>query len=194
MTIPQIAQSEIDPRPIAGPFSQYLNAQETSLLIALMRSACTKPMTILEFGCNSGATANNIINNLPVTRYIGVDVPHGHRTALECQQSEVRVHPGCRAAHHHEFWLLLRPGGSVTLTPQDLEGCSAIFIDGDHSRDAVLHDSRLARALIQSPGIIIWHDAGNPSVEVDAALDILRSEGWPPIFQVENSWLAFARF
>ena len=73
-----------------------------------------------------------------------------------------------------------------------LEACDAVFIDGDHSELAVLHESRLARRLMRGRGIIVWHDYGNNAVEVTHALNRLHNEGWP-ISCVEHSWLAFMR-
>jgi hypothetical protein len=81
---------------------------------------------------------------------------------------------------------------SQLLRTGHLEPCDAVFIDGDHSEAAVLHESRLARRLIRGAGIIVWHDFSNPAVEVTQALSRLDDEGWP-INCVEQSWLAFMR-
>jgi Methyltransferase domain len=89
------------------------------------------------------------------------------------------------------FVLGLRERGSLGLQPEDLIPCDAL-IDGDHSERAVLHDSELARSLVQPGGVIMWHDYGNPAVEVTPTLDRLSDFGWP-IEHVENSWIAFCR-
>jgi predicted O-methyltransferase YrrM len=104
----------------------------------------------------------------------------------------VPAQAGRVAAADARFFVLVREGGSGTLTPHDLEPCDAVFIDGDHSEGAVRHDSHLARALVRPGGIIVWHDYLNPSVEVTKALGTLRDEGWP-IESVDNTWLAFVR-
>ena len=94
------------------------------------------------------------------------------------------------AAHDPRFFLLTER--SQALRTGHLEPCDAVFIDGDHSEAAVLHESRLARRLMRGRGIIVWHDYGNNAVEVTHALNRLHSEGWP-ISCVEHSWLAFMR-
>jgi len=174
---------------VPGPFSLYMTPQETSLLVALVRSV--DPRTVIEFGCNQGLTARRLLDNIStIERYIGVDVPPDHDTVLECQRSEVPELAGVHAIDDRRFELLLVPTSELSI--DDLEPCDAVFIDGDHSHDAVIHESLLARKLLRMGGIIVWHDYGNPAVEVTRAVDRLRDDGWV-IDSVENSWLAFTR-
>jgi hypothetical protein len=141
---------------------------------------------MIEIGCQLGETAKAILWQVhTLERYIGIDVPYRHRTTLTGQQTEVPANPGLYAEDDPRFYLLLQD--STKLTPFDLEPCDAVFIDGDHSLFAVLHDSHLARALIRSGGIIIWHDMYNEAVEVTAALKQLR---WP-VTHIEGTWLAY---
>jgi predicted O-methyltransferase YrrM len=174
---------------VRGPFSKYLGAHETSILIHLVRSV--SPQVMIEFGCNMGVTAKRVIDNVPsIIKYIGIDVPPDHIPTLDCQRTEVPICAGSIAALEAEFFLYV--ADSRELSPSDLEPCDAVFIDGDHSEEAVLHESWLARSVVKSEGIICWHDYGNPAVEVTRALDGLYSEGWP-IVSVQHSWLAFMR-
>jgi predicted O-methyltransferase YrrM len=175
--------------PIKGPFSRYLNAHETAVLVALVKSV--SPKVMIEFGCNLGITGARLLENVPtLEKYVGIDVPPDHVPVLQCQRDEVPTNAGCYAAHDPRFFLLTER--SQFLRTGHLEPCDAVFIDGDHSEAAVLHESRLARRLIRGAGIIVWHDYSNPAVEVTRALDRLHEEGWP-IDCVDNSWLAFMR-
>ena len=179
----------IDAPLVRGSFSKYLNSHETSILVHLVQSV--NPRVMIEFGCNDGRTASRVLDNVAtLERYIGIDVPADYRTTLSCQRSEVPVNAGCHAADDPRFLLLTAP--SQLLNAWHLEPCNAVFIDGDHSEVAVLHESRLARRLVRKGGIIVWHDYGNEAVEVTAALDKLCREGWS-INCVEHSWLAFIR-
>lgn len=184
-----VDRSEINPAPIEVSGSPYLNAIETALLASLVQSV--HPKVMIEIGCQLGRTAKAILTRVPsLEAYIGIDVPFHHKTTLPGQQSEVPLSPGLYA-EDSRFYLLLRETGSQELVPEDLEPCDAVFIDGDHSEAAVLHDSRLARALVRSGGVIVWHDCHNGSVEVTSALDQLSKEGWL-ITHIEGTWLAFA--
>jgi predicted O-methyltransferase YrrM len=167
----------------------YLNASDTAALVALVASV--EPKVMIEIGCNTGHTAAAILEAVAtLEKYIGIDVAPDHVPTLLCQYSEVPSHPGHHAADDPRFFLLLQD--SRTLMHSDLEPCDAVFIDGDHSLKAVLHDSNLARALVRPGGIIIFHDYGNDAVEATQAIDQLRADGWA-IKPIENSWLAFMR-
>jgi len=186
--IQTVTMGDIGVSPIAGPFSYYLNWQETAILVALTRSVA--PHVMIEFGCNVGMTAKRILNNVAtIEKYIGIDVPHYHQTVLRCQDTEVPRNPGCYAADDERFSVLI---AERELTKDDLEPCDAVFIDGDHSDAAVIHDSELARELIRPGGIICWHDNLNQAVEVTQVLERLNHKGWP-IKQVAGSWIAFMR-
>jgi predicted O-methyltransferase YrrM len=174
---------------IKGPFSKYLNQQETTILINLVKSV--NPKVMIEFGCNLGITAARLLENVPtLERYIGIDVSYDFQTTLKCQQSEVPYQAGIHAADDPRFYLLISE--SENLTDAELEPCDAVFIDGDHSEMAVLHESYLARLLIRPGGIICWHDYGNAAVEVTQALERLKYEGWS-IEDVKGSWIAYSR-
>lgn len=164
-----------------------MTPHETAILVALIKSVA--PEVMIEFGCNAGITAARVLENVPtIETYIGIDVPFEHVTTLRCQQGEVPANAGAHAASDERFHLLLAPSRSIVAA--DLERCDAVFIDGDHSEAAVLHESRLARELVRPGGIICWHDFSNPDVEVTRALTRLEHEGWA-IDCVEGSWLAF---
>jgi predicted O-methyltransferase YrrM len=170
--------------------STYLNTPETALLIGLVQSVYPKVM--IEIGCQLGCTAIAILKHVPsLESYIGIDVPFHHQTTLPGQQSEVPASPGLYALDPR-FHLLIRETGSQELEPDDLEPCDVVFIDGDHSENAVLRDSLLAQALVRPGGIIVWHDYNNQTVEVTSALNQLSDAGWP-ITHITDTWLAFCR-
>ena len=187
-----IPRNSIEPARIRPFFNKYLGDVETAILVTLVRSV--NPKVMIEIGVQEGRTAKIILDNVPsLDRYIGIDVPSGTEPTLGCQRSEVPRSAGVYAAPDPRFWLLVRERGSLAVGPQDLELADVIFIDGDHSRAAVAHDSQLSRALVRPSGLVIWHDANNPAVEVTQVLEQLSNQGWP-ITAIEGSWLAYARF
>jgi predicted O-methyltransferase YrrM len=167
----------------------FLNSRETTIVVELISSV--QPKVVFEFGVNLGRTAHSILRSTPsIKLYVGIDIPWGRPTRLECQRKETPVHAGMYAAADPRFRLLLEE--STTLEPDDLEPLDAAFIDGDHSAIGVAHDSRLARALLRPGGIIVWHDYRNDAVEVTSVLDKLAAEGWP-ICHVPETWIAYMR-
>lgn len=169
--------------------SHYLNNQETTIVAHLV--AAVQPRVVFEFGVNRGLTAKAILDHVPsIELYVGVDVPPDHDPTLACQRTEVPRFAALAVRPDPRFKLLMRD--SRTLVAEELEPIDAAFIDGDHSREGVEHDSRLARELLRPGGVIVWHDYGNGAVEVTEVLDKLRGEGWP-LEHVEGTWLATMR-
>lgn len=166
--------------------NQYLGDRETAILIDLLGY----PRVVIEFGCNIGRTARAILAARPgIERYVGIDVPFDHEPTLPGQRMETPLRAGS-VVNDRRFKLLIQD--SRTLSVDDLEPCDAVFIDGDHSYGAVLSDSRLAYSLLRPGGILVWHDYGNPSVEVTQAVAVLYQSGWP-VSQVMDTWLTYVR-
>jgi len=185
--LPTISKAELGPRPVAGPYSKYFGGDELAVLIAAFNAVA--PKVVVEFGCNDGTTAKLLLEHVrPIEKYIGIDVKRGHRTTLANQQSEVPLIAGYHVAHEPRFVLVQQD----TNTIEELEPCDAVFIDGDHSMDGVLHDSALAAKYLRPGGVIAWHDYGNPATDVTEALDYLAANDWP-IVHVEGTWLALLR-
>jgi predicted O-methyltransferase YrrM len=169
--------------------TEYLNPRETTIVVNLVASVA--PKVVFEFGVNLGKTARTLLRSIPsIKLYVGIDIPFGRATRLDCQRREVPHAAGMYAASDRRFHLLF--GESTSFGPEDLEPLDAAFIDGDHSAVGVTHDSRLSRALLRPNGVIVWHDYGNPAVEVTAALDKLIAEGWP-IKHIPDTWVAYMR-
>jgi predicted O-methyltransferase YrrM len=199
---PVIRTISIEPARIVGPTEArrlgtwredwMTSPADRAALVALLRSV--RPRTMLEIGCNEGWTSALILENVPsLTNYFGVDVPPEYRTSLSVQQTEIPARPGEIAEADPRFELILRPRGSLDLAVGDLPCCDAVFIDGDHGREAVLSDSALALAALRVGGIVIWHDF-DPSLSngVVEALNEL-SAGGLQISHVAGTWLAFTR-
>jgi len=192
--IPLFSRSELAIKPVdwEGLPPQYLNPGELEIIVALIRSTA-KQDVVVEIGLAEGRTAKTILRELPqVQHYIGVDTDPGYRTKLTGQWTERASIPGRLAMDDLRFDRWLLPRGSFDLTLDDFPPVDAVFIDGDHSSEAVRHDSDLAREIVNSGGIIIWHDASNQSVEVRRVLEHDRQHGHD-IQQVEGTWLAFER-
>jgi predicted O-methyltransferase YrrM len=187
-----LIDKKIETEVIRTFYNPYLSEVETTILVALIKSV--RPKVMIEIGCQQGRTAKTILDHVPsLQRYIGIDIPFGKRTTLLCQRSEIPYTAGLWVADNIRFALALCDHGSLELTADNLEPCDAVFIDGDHSAKAVLHDSYLAYELVRSGGIIVWHDMFNPAVEVTQVLNRLVDEEHWPIVSVADTWLAYMR-
>lgn len=194
MTLPLVPQSQLEVRPIdwSGLNQRYLNPGELEVLCALLRSV--KPRRVLEIGVNSGRTAKAILANVPgIEAYLGIDVPRTYTPAPRAQRNEVPLAPGQMVNGDPRFWLMLKKNGSLDLAPEDIGGFDAVFIDGDHGREAVTHDTWLAWSVVRPGGLVIWHDYNQSrAVDVTAVLDEFCAAG-VQLQHVEKTWIAFER-
>lgn len=193
LTLPTVFKESLGIKPInLGSLpKRYMNDGELDVLAALVNSV--EARDIIEIGCNEGRTARVLLDNVPTLQsYTGIDVPKGYHFAKNVQRNEVPTNPGHYAADDRRFRLLLSRRGSFDLTALDLPEADAIFIDGDHSRAAVEHDTTLATSLIRRGGIIIWHDYHDLGT-VDVR-DVLHGFGHRNIQHVADTWIAFQKF
>ena len=173
---------------------RFMNPGELEAIVALVRSVNAKG--VLEFGVNTGRTAQAILEYCPtVETYEGVDVPLGYVTEKAVQRGEVPQIPGELVKDDPRFTLIVRPTGSHELTPQDLRPCDAVFIDGDHSEKGVRNDTMLALELTRPGGIIMWHDYHDlGTVDVREVLHDMQKE-FPaaPFRHVPGTWIVYLK-
>lgn len=173
---------------------RFMNPGELETLIALVRSVNAKG--VLEFGINTGRTAQAILEYCPTVEvYEGVDVPMGYVTEKTVQRNEVPQVPGELVKDDPRVRLIIRPTGSHELVPQDLAACDAVFIDGDHSRKGVMNDTALALEMVRPGGIIMWHDYHDlGTVDVREVLHEMQKE-FPamPLRHVPGTWIVYCR-
>jgi predicted O-methyltransferase YrrM len=163
---------------------KYMQPGEQEVLLALVDSVA--PKTMVEIGCNEGITALAVLENVPsIERYIGIDVDAAYKFEIPAQQSEHPDEPGVLVMDDPRFRLCLR-GGEMPTT------ADVVFIDGDHGKKAVAQDSIWATEIVRSGGLIVWHDYGNPTVEVTGVLNKLQAHG-RKLCHVQGTWLVFER-
>lgn len=155
------------------------------MLLALINSV--QPSSMIEFGVNEGLTAFAVLANFPdIDQYVGVDVEFSHQLEIPAQQYEVPKEPGRLVNDNPRFKLIIRYDDD-----KNISGLFDVaFIDGDHGKDHVMKDYRLAKQLVREGGIIIFHDYENPTVEVTETLDELYKSG-VDLKHVYGTWLAF---
>lgn len=171
-----------------------MNPGEPEVLLALISSV--NPVRVAEFGVNEGLTARFLLDNIPsIQHYIGVDITARSNYKMEhgIQQREKSLRPGYFANASDKFRLILHENGSLDCSAAEFGRVGAVFVDGDHGRKAVEHDTALARLIVKPGGIIVWHDYhAHGTVGVQDVLEEQYAAG-APIQYVEGTWLAFER-
>jgi len=194
LQLPIVSQAQLNIPVVQrrGRPRRFMNPGEPEVLLSLVASVT--PSCMVEIGVNEGGTAQELLQGVPsIQKYIGVDVPPGYKFTCKVQRNEAPRNPGCLVRDRSRFRLVLRPNGSRDLFPSDFPkgAVDVFFIDGDHSRQAVIHDTILARSVVRPGGLIIWHDYHDMStVDVRDVLHMFHKSG-EEIVHVENTWLAY---
>jgi SAM-dependent methyltransferase len=175
--------------------ARFLHPGELAVIASLLRGKAR----VVEFGCQNGRTARVLLDSLPgIEHYIGIDVLPGYVPAKAVQRGEVPDKPGEFALGDDRFRAIVRERGSYDVQAGEISPVDAAFIDGDHSREGVLNDYRLARAAMRRGGILLFHDYhdrvgadGKPEVDVAEVLHELYLDGLP-LVHVAGTWIAYA--
>jgi predicted O-methyltransferase YrrM len=158
------------PRAFDRKVGTSITAEEGCHLAAIVK--CMSPGKVLEIGTYDGNTALLIAANLgPDGTIVTIDLPPDFD--LEKQQSTLTYAKGeinltrrqdlGRQYRNHPLGSRIRQvyGDSAALDWRGLGGpFDLVFIDGCHSEDYVLSDSRNALSQLSVNGIVVWHDYG----------------------------------
>lgn len=168
----------------------FMFGYERNILIGLMN--LIQAETVIEIGVQRGQCARLLLDHVSsISAYWGIDVQAGYKTTLPSQQPEVPERPGELVLNDPRFHLILMPQGSTSIEVGTLPRSDAIIIDGDHSTEAVRHDTLLAEASVRKGGLILWHDYA-PQLwhnDVNDFIDSLRVGG-RDIRHIPDTWLA----
>jgi predicted O-methyltransferase YrrM len=168
-----------------------MTALERNMVVALANSV--KARVVVEIGVHEGRMARRLLRDVStIERYVGVDVLPGYVPSLSVQKTEIPKEPAYFVKGDPRFELVLRGHGSLDLMQSELPRCDLVLIDGDHGREAVTHDSALARAIVRRGGLIVWHDyyIGSDACQVRDVLNEMRGRA---IGRIQDTWLAVER-
>ena len=106
-----------------------------------------KPRTIFEIGTLHGRTTVNLLDNAEnLETLFTLDI--------------MEELPANLFARHHQSYKVKRivcDSRQVDITPYKSK-VDLIFIDADHTYEAVVSDSRKAVEMLRSTGLLVWHD------------------------------------
>lgn len=174
-----------EPTPDQLHLCQYTPWRDLACLIRLCE--LHHPKRFLEVGCHRGATLRILMDRFTEMECTGVDpgddVPPIERNPVQRGEHIQKMRVGelaPRASIYRQRFANVWP-------PCNFDG---IFVDGDHRRNALLHDHEKALKLLAPGGFIAYHDVGNFRVpDVQAVLEELPIE----VTWVEGTWFAFHR-
>ena len=132
--------------PMASPLSADLDAPSADFFFLLSLARTTKPRRILEVGTFRARTTCALKLNCPdatVVSYDIAEIASPYRTRVQ-KQPGVDLRLGSFA-----------DAGPVLFAEEKYD---LIFVDGSHTFDDALADSRIALQIVSPAGFIVWHD------------------------------------
>lgn len=168
------------------------NVTEHELLALAALTRRLRPRTAFEIGTADGRTTLNIaINQAPEGRVLTLNLPLDQDYTVHRQECGVGErflgHPAQQRIT--QLW-----GDSRTFDFTPYWGtCELVFIDADHSAEAVRRDSETALRLVdRERGVVLWHDALRYGI-AEVLPQIAQREGLP-IYLVAATNLALLCF
>jgi len=141
-----------------------------------------RPRTVVEIGSLRGGWLYAMGPTCAERAFLmGIDTaqnPARRRVEHELTREGHRVRWLIADSHSEETVLTLR--GVLEGRPVDV-----LHIDGDHSREGVLRDWEVYSPLVRRGGLVLLHDAANPTEEVPSALAELQAHRNPRVEQWE---------
>jgi len=145
--------------------------------------AQSNPLRLFEIGTFDGRTSLNMIANASAeARLWTLDLPPEdvERTAFRLNEGEkafvLKPKAGERfSSSGYEGRITQIYCDSGVYAPGELKGTvDLILVDGSHTFDYVMSDTRLALELMRDKGVIVWHDYDGDWPDVTRALNLLR--------------------
>jgi SAM-dependent methyltransferase len=126
------------------------SAPTTDIVVLMKMATVTQPRRIVELGSYRGYTAVGLLEHAhPDATLVAVDIDPEHGEAYRGTALEARIDRRVMAIDLDGF-------GAEERKSFDL-----VFVDADHRRDAVAHDTEVALELVTDGGCILWHDYNN---------------------------------
>ncbi len=159
-------------------------------ILSALAADCGNGTNLFEIGTFDGRTTLNFAMSSPAQCTIyTLDLPADLDTLFSLSDGERHMvdkpKSGSRYEKHRESFpavigkihQLLGDSAVFDFIPYK-DSCSLVFVDGSHSYDNVMSDSRAAMKITNKGGVVIWHDYGVWE-DVTKALDELAScEGY----------------
>jgi predicted O-methyltransferase YrrM len=159
-------------------------------VLSALAGDCRDGSNIFEIGTFDGRTTLNLALSAPAQCMIyTLDLPPDLETTFSLA-ADVRYvsnlpKPGTRYEAYREAYpvkigrihQLLGDSGTFDYTPYR-NSCSLVFVDGAHSYDYAISDTRAAMDMIERGGVVVWHDYGVWEGVTKALEELEQQEGY----------------
>ena len=164
--------------------------------LALITKA-VKPKQILEIGTYSGRTALNFAQNSPEDCIIWtLDLPSAETNAFACAPGgDIKQSPCAGMDYNgkdveHKIRQLRSDFPAFDFSPY-FGKIDVVFVNGDHSYEAVKSDTADALKMVKPNGYVIWHDFANYGDTNGVTRAVLEALPGDNVVQIATTQLAF---
>jgi predicted O-methyltransferase YrrM len=174
------------------------NSVDPQVLYSFVRRI--RPARFLEIGTFCGGTAAIVKTVSPATEVFTINHPLPEDMPVNAiERNEVGIAFRRRGLDVKLIW-----ADSADLRRLNIPQCDMIFVDGDHSRSAVIRDLENCWQMLQPGGYLVLHDfipPGTPQrpfhtsyvVSAFRRFSRLHRDEFQESFHVAGSWLGFVR-
>lgn len=142
------------------------------------------PRSVFEIGTNMGTGTNIICNALPNAMVYSLDLPT--ELAHISLQHPISEGKGDKVGSNCNFLFIQLRGDSRTFD-FSYYPCEAYYIDGEHTDEAVKHETK--QAIRCKAKLIIWHDSDMPEVMRGILAGLTKSY---ELYRVVDTRIAYA--
>lgn len=126
------------------------SAPTNDLVVLMKATSAIAPRRIVELGSYRGYSAVAMLTHAPAHATLtAVDIDPDHGEAYRGTPLAERVDRRVAAIDRSVF------------SEDELGSYDLVFVDADHSREAVEHDTAVALELVAPTGTVLWHDYAN---------------------------------
>lgn len=127
-------------------------------LISQLTSSTASTVRIVEIGVNNALTSEYLLARFPDIEFDGIDPYEEDREDIYLEAIARLARFGDRA----RLWRLRSETAASRFAPGSID---LVFVDGDHSREAVEADLRVWQSRVRPGGLLAGHDLFNPAFD-----------------------------
>jgi predicted O-methyltransferase YrrM len=154
ISIAELGIERIEPRRGARKYESGLMAREVTVFCGIVKKEA--PRRAVEIGTWWGLSSEMILEMSP-----GCEI-----TTIDYKDQKV-TRPPELGPPDPRINFIVENSKTVRLPREWYGSVDLVFVDGDHRRNGVINDTRLAVSLIAPGGLIVWHDVIVPGSDRD---------------------------
>lgn len=156
ISIADLGIERIEPRRGARKFESGLMAREITVFCGIVKKEA--PRRAVEIGTWWAMSTEMILEMSPECEVVTIDY-----------KDQKLTRPPELGPPDPRIQFVVENSKTVRLPTDWYGSADLVFVDGDHRRNGVINDTRLAMSLVAPGGLIIWHDLIEPGGDRDRA-------------------------